>query len=107
MKKKSYYEQQLALIPKDRQAAVLKQTDEIIKLSRLNRLRESVGLTQQQVADKLAIKQASISQIETGEDPRLSTLIRYISALGGKLSLSVTMPEGAEYDLTPATTSPS
>lgn len=99
MKNNAYLADQMALVPADQREAVRHHAANIIATSRLTRLRESIHLTQQQVAVKMAVKQAAISQIEGRDDLRLSTLMRYVTALGGRLSIRVTMPDGAEHDL--------
>lgn len=59
----------------------------------LKDLREAIGLTQQELALRLGVGQASISKIEHRADVQISTLERYIDALGGELRL------GASFDL--------
>ena len=44
-------------------------------------------------AKRLGVKQVSISRLESREDPRLSTLTKYIDAMGGRLHLIVEFPE--------------
>src|SRR5687768_15851202 len=51
----------------------------------LSRLRERQGVTQQELATRLGIRQATISGLEHREDVQVSTLRRVIEALGGKL----------------------
>jgi transcriptional regulator with XRE-family HTH domain len=64
------------------------------KATMLRDLRRSLDLTQAAVAERLEVTQENVSQIERGEgDMRLSTLDRYVSALGGKLDLVVTFPD--------------
>ena len=58
------------------------------KAAMLGELRRRLDLTQAVVADRLDVTQENISQIERGEaDVRLSTLSRYIEALGGRLEI--------------------
>jgi predicted transcriptional regulator len=45
------------------------------------------------MAKRLGVKQVSISRLESRDDPRLSTLTRYIDAMGGRLHLIVEFPE--------------
>lgn len=66
-----------------------------IKLS-LKALRKSLGWTQVELADELGISQAALSKIENQRDLHLSTLKRYLEALGGTLQLTVTIPSGIE-----------
>jgi DNA-binding XRE family transcriptional regulator len=56
----------------------------------LKQARKEAGITQEELAQKLNTKKSAISRIENhSEDIRLSTLTRYISALGKKLSLHI------------------
>ena len=53
-------------------------------------LRKDSGLTQQQLADRSGIPQPSIGRIETGRtNPKLSTLLQLVHALGGELSIKI------------------
>lgn len=63
------------------------------KAAMLAELRRELDLTQAVVADRLAVSQENVSQIERGEgDVRLSTLSRYVTALGGRLEVRATFP---------------
>jgi DNA-binding transcriptional regulator YiaG len=53
----------------------------------LRALREAVGLTQEELAQRVAITQSQLSKLERREDYRLSTLRRYVAALGGELEI--------------------
>jgi transcriptional regulator with XRE-family HTH domain len=60
----------------------------------LSELRRKLDLTQAIVADRLDVTQENVSQIERGEaDVRLSTLSRYVEALGGRLEIRAAFPE--------------
>lgn len=64
------------------------------KTAMLGELRRKLDLTQAIVADRLDVTQENISQIERGEaDVRLSTLSRYVEALGGRLEVRAAFPE--------------
>jgi len=54
----------------------------------LTKLREARGATQQQIADAWEVTQANISQIEHTPDIFLSTLTRYVEALGGHVEIN-------------------
>jgi transcriptional regulator with XRE-family HTH domain len=60
----------------------------------LARLREDAGLTQQDLADALAAAQANVSRIERSGDLYLSTLRRYVEAMGGTLEVAAVFPDG-------------
>lgn len=53
----------------------------------LAQLREQRGLSQATVAERLATSRPNVSRIEKESDVRLSTLERYIEALGGRLEI--------------------
>ncbi len=60
----------------------------------LNKIRNARHLTQKQVAQELSINQAAVSKIENQTDMHIKTLGRFIEAMGGKLELVATFPEG-------------
>jgi transcriptional regulator with XRE-family HTH domain len=68
----------------------------------LSRLRERRGFTQQELAGRLGVRQATISGMEHRDDVQLSTLRRFIDALGGVIQILVHFPD-AHYriDLSP------
>lgn len=53
----------------------------------LRALREAVGLTQEELARRVEITQSQLSKLGRREDHRISTLRRYIEALGGTLEI--------------------
>jgi len=53
----------------------------------LRELREAAGKTQEELAETLKKAQSEISRIEGRSDYRLSTLQRYVAALGGELEI--------------------
>jgi transcriptional regulator with XRE-family HTH domain len=61
---------------------------------RLGDIREAVGKTQVEVAAELRLGQGSVSKIERAADMYLSTLRRYVEALGGELEVLARFPEG-------------
>ncbi|HVV21161.1 MAG TPA: XRE family transcriptional regulator [Pseudonocardiaceae bacterium] len=56
---------------------------------RLSQLRDEVGMTQTQLAERMGISQPRVSQMEKGDVGQLEidTVRRYIAALGGKLKI--------------------
>ncbi|MGI8517894.1 MAG: helix-turn-helix domain-containing protein [Acidimicrobiia bacterium] len=55
--------------------------------SRLGELRRYLGITQTELASRLHISQSDLSKLERRADWRLSTVRRYVAALGGDLRL--------------------
>lgn len=77
------------------QARIKEMADEMILETGLQMLREELQLSQKTVADIMGVKQPAITQIEQrGNDVKLATLKRYIEAMGGKLCLTVELPDG-------------
>ena len=65
----------------------------------LNQLREELNISQTELAAAMGVKQPTLAKIEQpGNDPRLSTLKRYVSALGGEMSIDVTLPNGKRIE---------
>jgi transcriptional regulator with XRE-family HTH domain len=66
----------------------------------LSRLREIRGYTQEQLASKLGVRQATVSGMERRDDIQFSTLRRTIKALNGSLEIFVVFLD-ARYRLDP------
>lgn len=60
----------------------------------LAEIRKGAGLTQEDLAKTIGIRQASLSKLESQGDMQISTLQRLINALGGQLELIAHMPAG-------------
>lgn len=59
----------------------------------LSELRNRRGLSQAVIAEALSVSQPNISRIEQEEDLYLSTLARYVTALGGHLEVQAVFPD--------------
>lgn len=72
------------------QAAAEAELDAYVTGYRLKELRESQGVTQKELAKRLHVTQARISQIENGrlDVMGLDTLRTYVAALGGHLDIT-------------------
>ncbi len=65
----------------------------------LGAVRKAVSKTQSQMGAQLGMPQNAISQLEKRSDLLVSTLARYVDALGGELDLVVRMKDGTEIVL--------
>lgn len=65
----------------------------------LSEIRRAIGLTQVELAETLDIGQGTISKLERQSDMYLSTLRRYVEALGGELRLTVEFPDGRRIEI--------
>ena len=66
---------------------------------RLAELRQSRGLSQAELAERVGVKQANISRIEGRDDLKVSTLARVVEAMGATLSIRARFPDGTEREL--------
>jgi len=61
----------------------------------LAQARLRAGLTQAEIGRRMGISQSDVSKLERRSDARVSTLRAYARALGGRLRLSLELPEDA------------
>ena len=81
-------------------AKIEARAEEIRREITLAKIREELNLSQTELAQSLGISQPSIAKLENVDnDPKLSTLKRYIKALGGELSVGVTLANGKRIGL--------
>lgn len=60
----------------------------------LQQLREARHHSQEEIARRLGVRQSAVSKIERRTDLYLSTLRKYVEAVGGRLEIVATFPEG-------------
>ena len=65
----------------------------------LRRLRLLSGLTQTDVASRLNVRQAAISKLEKGGEVFLSTIQRYVEALGASLKIDAAFPAHSHFSI--------
>ncbi|MBS5774778.1 MAG: helix-turn-helix transcriptional regulator [Enterobacter cloacae] len=76
-------------------ARIEERVDELRRSIVLSQLREELNISQTELASLMGVKQPTLAKIEQpGNDPRLSTLKRYVAALGGELTIDITLPTG-------------
>lgn len=80
----------IAQLPKERQQAIHDRAEELV-LADMNlcELRKANALTQKEMAEKLGIGQDNVSRMENREDMKLSTLKKWVDAIGGQLELVI------------------
>jgi len=82
-------EQLMADLPQARRVAIEARAGE---LATLKDLRQAAQQTQQELADALGVGQDTISRLEKRSDMLLSTMRRYVEAMGGSLELVAQFP---------------
>lgn len=65
----------------------------------LRRLRLLSGLTQKEMAGRLNVQQSAVSKIEKGGDVHISTITKYVEALGASLQIGVAFSTDAPLAL--------
>jgi len=81
-------------MPADRRARFEGWVHEDLSDMLLSEIRRLAGLTQEQLAVSLGVKQPTLSQLESQDDMQISTLRRIVEALGGELEIIATLPTG-------------
>ena len=77
------------------QGRIAAKVEEMRQTIALHQLREELNISQTEMAAAMGIKQPTLAKMEQADnDPRLSTLKRYVAALGGELSIDVKLPNG-------------
>lgn len=74
-----------------------KKTKNMLQEMPLQELRQSYQMSQERLSELLFTKQANVSRIERRTDMYISTLRRYIQAMGGKLDIIARFPDGDVY----------
>ena len=81
-------------LPAERKARIAERTRDLTEeYLTLQELRKAAGLTQAEVSQELGMPQSNVSRLEKGADMLLSTLRQYVEAMGGKLTLTVELPD--------------
>lgn len=72
-----------------------RRTEAMLEELPLHELRHALELSQSELADILHVQQGSISKLERRTDMYLSTLRRFIEAMGGELEIVARFADGA------------
>lgn len=75
--------------------------DETLAEIGLYELRRALARSQTDLAASLGVTQSAISQLERGEDVKLSTLRSYIKGLGGRLQILAVFDTGDDETAIP------
>lgn len=80
-------------LPDERKQRIQARTEELeAEYLTLQELRKAVGLTQAEVSRSLQMPQSNLSRLERESDMLLSTLRKYIDAIGGNLTILIELP---------------
>ncbi len=90
---KKYRDLRERMSPESRRRAQ-QRTQEMLAEMPLYQLRQALQLSQDQLATELRIGQSSISKLERRTDMYISTLRRFVEAMGGKLEINACFDDG-------------
>jgi len=77
-------------LPVKRRKRIETKADKYIKeYKTLQDFRKALGFTQTDIADKQGVKQVNISNLEKRRDMHISTLKKYVEALGCELEINI------------------
>ena len=79
----------------ERQERIRRKTEKLLAELPLQELRRARELSQEELAATLGVNQASVSKLERRTDMYISTLRKFVEALGGELEITARFPEGA------------
>lgn len=85
----------IASLPAERQEAIAMETRRLAAELPLQELRQARQFTQTSLAETLEVGQAEVSKMERRTDLYVSTLRRYIEAMGGELEIVAKFPDGS------------
>ena len=74
-------------------AALNRRFSELLTKFPLAKLRESLGLSQLDMGQKLGISQVAVSRMEARTDIKLSSMWKYVAATGGRVRVDISYPE--------------
>lgn len=81
-------------MPAESRSRAHKRARQMMSEMLLSELRKSAGVTQEELAAALGIKQPTLSRMESQDDMQISTLRRVIESLGGELEIIAHLPDG-------------
>lgn len=83
-----------AKMPRESLVRAKARAKEMMAEMMLAEIRKTVGLTQEELAALLGIKQPTLSRLESQDDMYVSTLRRLVEGLGGQLEIIAHLPGG-------------
>jgi len=92
---KKFHDLVAATMSPEQQACAEARTAQLLAELPLQELRRARELSQATLADALGATQPEVSKLERRTDMYVSTLRRYIEAMGGELEITARFPDGS------------
>ena len=81
------------MLPRERQECIEARASQIrLEELTLKYLREKLGLSQSELAERLEVQQPAVSKLERRQNIELNTLRAVVNALGGTIEIIVRVP---------------
>ena len=94
MKKYTTLAEELNALPKERQEEIEVRASQIrLEELTLRHLREKLGLSQAELAERLEVQQPAVSKLERRQNLELNTLRSVVNALGGTIEIIIRVPD--------------
>jgi len=80
-------------LPSNRIKRIEEETEQLVaEYNSLQEFRQSIGITQVALANEMNFTQVNISNLEKRSDMHISTLRKYVEALGCELEIKIKLP---------------
>jgi DNA-binding transcriptional regulator YiaG len=94
MTKYTNLSEELNALPKERRELIEEKASQIrLEEMTLRHLREKLGLSQLELAERLEVQQPAVSKLERRQNLELNTLRAVVNALGGTIEIIVRIPD--------------
>lgn len=85
--------EKLNALPKERRELIEERANQIrLEEMTLRHLREKLGLSQSELAERLEVQRLAVSKLERRQNLELNTLREVVNALGGTIEIIVRIP---------------
>ncbi len=93
MTKYTNLSEELNTLPRERQELIEARASQIrLEEITIKHLREKLGLSQSELAERLEVQQPAVSKLERRQNLELNTLRAVVNALGGTIEIIVRIP---------------
>jgi transcriptional regulator with XRE-family HTH domain len=95
------FDEEMQKLPPERRARIEAKTQELLnQLNTIKQIREELGLSQTDLAQRLGVQQSTVSKLENDRSNlTLGKLATIVNALGGEWKITLKFPESEEIEL--------
>jgi transcriptional regulator with XRE-family HTH domain len=95
------FDEEMQKLPPERRARIEAKTGELLtQLNTIRQIREELGLSQTDLAQRLGVQQSTVSKLENDQSTlTLGKLATVIEALGGEWKITLKFPTTEEIEL--------